>query len=47
MLVDPEGFNDGQAEFSVNLAAAREDGKPSLVLTALGPVAGGVVPVEE
>ena len=38
VLVDPEGLNDWQAEFSVDLAQAREDGMPSLALVALGPV---------
>lgn len=38
VLVDPEGLNDWQAEFSVDLPQAREDGKPSLSLIALGPV---------
>ena len=38
VLVDPEGLNDWQAEFSVDLAQAREAGKPSLSLVAIGPV---------
>jgi hypothetical protein len=38
VLVDPEGLNDWQAEFSVHLAQAREAGKPSLSLVAVGPV---------
>ncbi len=38
VLVDAESLNDWQSEFSVSLAAAREDGKPSLVLVSLGPV---------
>jgi superfamily II RNA helicase len=38
VLVDPEGLNDWQAEFSVDLAQAREDGMPSLALVAIGPV---------
>ncbi len=38
VLVDPEGLNDWQAEFSVDLALAKEEGKPTLVLIALGPV---------
>jgi len=32
VLIDPEELNDWQAEFSVDLAQAREDGKPTLVL---------------
>jgi superfamily II RNA helicase len=32
VLVDPEELNDWQVEFSVDLAQAREDGKPTLVL---------------
>ncbi|GEP42500.1 DEAD/DEAH box helicase [Brevifollis gellanilyticus] len=32
VLIDPEEMNDWQAEFSVDLAQAREDGKPTLVL---------------
>lgn len=38
VLVDPEELNDWQLEFSVDLAAAREEGKPSLVLHGLAPV---------
>lgn len=38
VLVDPEGINDWQAEFSVDLAQAREEGKPSLLLMNVGPV---------
>jgi hypothetical protein len=38
VLVDPEGLNDWQAEFSVDLALAREEGKPALSFVALGPV---------
>lgn len=38
VLVDPEGLNDWQVEFSVDLAQAREAGKPSLSLVAIGPV---------
>lgn len=38
VLVDPEGLNDWQVEFTVDLAQAREEGKPSLVLVAVGPV---------
>jgi superfamily II RNA helicase len=32
VLIDPEEVNDWEAEFSVDLAQAREDGKPTLVL---------------
>ncbi len=32
VLIDPEELNDWQAVFSVDLAQAREDGKPTLVL---------------
>lgn len=35
VLIDPEELNDWQAEFSVDLAQAREDGKPALVLTTV------------
>lgn len=38
VLVDPEALNDWQVEFSVDLAQAREEGKPSLVLVNVGPV---------
>jgi superfamily II RNA helicase len=38
VLVDPEALNDWQVEFSVDLAQAREEGKPSLVLVQVGPV---------
>ena len=41
VLVDPEGLNDWQAEFSVDLAQAREAGKPTLSLVAIGPVVLG------
>lgn len=40
VLVDAEALNDWQLEFRVDLAAAREEGKPSLVLIHAGPVAG-------
>ena len=39
VLTDPDSHNDWQAVFIVPLAAAREEGKPSLVLSSLGPVA--------
>ncbi|WP_395748442.1 DEAD/DEAH box helicase [Prosthecobacter sp.] len=35
VLIDPEELNDWQAEFSVDLAQAREDGKPTLVLKSV------------
>ncbi len=38
VLVDAEQLNDWQAEFSVDLAQAREDGKPALILVKAGPV---------
>jgi hypothetical protein len=38
VLVDPEGLNDWQAEFSIDLAQAREAGKPSLSLASIGPI---------
>lgn len=38
VLVDPEGLNDWQVEFSVDLAQAREEGKPSLVFVNVAPV---------
>ncbi|MDZ4288927.1 MAG: DUF3516 domain-containing protein, partial [Prosthecobacter sp.] len=38
VLVDPEGLNDWQAEFAVDLPQAREEGKPALSLIAVGPV---------
>lgn len=36
MLVDPEGHNDWVAEFTVNLAASRQTGEPSLSLRRVG-----------
>jgi superfamily II RNA helicase len=38
VLVDIEGLNDWQCVFSVDLAKAREEGKPTLELVSLGPV---------
>ena len=38
VLIDPDGANDWQAEFRVDLAAARESGRPSLELVRVGPV---------
>ncbi|MCB1279711.1 DUF3516 domain-containing protein [Prosthecobacter sp.] len=35
VLIDPEELNDWQAEFSVDLDQAREDGKPTLLLTSV------------
>ncbi len=35
VLVDPEELNDWQLEFSVDLAQAREEGKPTLVFVGL------------
>jgi hypothetical protein len=40
VLVDGEGLNDWQAEFSVDLAQAREEGKPALILMSAGPIGG-------
>ena len=39
VLVDLDGLNDWQAIFTVDLAQAREDGKPTLRLESVGPVA--------
>jgi hypothetical protein len=39
VLVDPNALNDWQARFSVDLATAREAGRPVLVLREIGPVA--------
>ena len=38
VLVDPEELNDWQVEFSVDLAQAREEGKPTLVLVGVGRI---------
>lgn len=38
MLIDPEEHNDWQCEFTVDLAQARENGSPTLVLVAVGRV---------
>jgi len=38
VLIDPEDLNDWQAEFNVDLAQAREDGKPALVLKHVGKI---------
>ncbi|MFZ4595034.1 MAG: DUF3516 domain-containing protein, partial [Verrucomicrobiaceae bacterium] len=38
VLVDPEELNDWQAQFTVDVAQAREDGKPTLVLLSVAPV---------
>lgn len=38
MLIDPEEHNDWQCEFRVDLAQAREDGKPTLALVGVRPV---------
>lgn len=43
VLVDPEELNDWQIQFTVDLPKAREEGKPSLVVTSIGPVHGGAV----
>lgn len=44
VLIDPEELNDWQCEFTVDLALAREEGKPTLVLASvqeIGQVAEG------
>jgi superfamily II RNA helicase len=38
VLVDAESLNDWQAEFSIDLAKAREEGKPVLAFVGVGPV---------
>lgn len=38
VLVDPEGHNDWHMEFQIDLARAREEGRPTLVLLGVGPV---------
>ena len=38
MLIDPEEHNDWQCEFRVDLAQAREDGKPTLALVSVRAV---------
>jgi len=38
VLVDPDELNDWQIEFTVDLAQAREEGKPTLVFGAFGKV---------
>jgi superfamily II RNA helicase len=38
VLVDPDGFNDWQAVFTVDKAQARETGKPALQLVSLAPI---------
>ncbi len=46
-LVDPDNHNDWQVSFDVDLARAREDGRPSLRLLGLGPIgimASGTAP---
>jgi hypothetical protein len=39
ILVDPDGLNDWQAEFTVDPVTSREEGTPTLSLRALGPIA--------
>lgn len=39
VLVDPEELNDWQVEFRVDLAQAREEGKPTLVLEGVNKIA--------
>jgi hypothetical protein len=38
VFVDPEGLNDWQARFRVDLPAARAAGRPVLVLEGIGPI---------
>ncbi len=38
VLVDPDELNDWQMQFRVDLAQAREEGKPSLALLSIAPV---------
>lgn len=38
VLVDPDELNDWQMQFHVDLAQAREEGKPSLALLSIAPV---------
>jgi hypothetical protein len=38
VLVDPDGLNDWQAEFEVDLAASRRHGAPALRLLRLGEI---------
>jgi len=38
VLVDPEELNDWQAQFTVDVAQAREEGRPTLVLLSVAPV---------
>ena len=40
VLVDPEGLNDWQASFRVDLASARAAGRPVMVLEGIGPIVG-------
>ena len=39
VLVDPEGLNDWQAIFTVDKALAKEEGKPTLKLVSVLPIA--------
>ena len=38
MLIDPDELNDWQVVFTVDLAQAREEGEPALVLSGIGKV---------
>ena len=40
VLVDPDGLNDWQASFKVDLSTARTAGRPVLVLEKIGPIGG-------
>ena len=37
-LVDAEDHNDWHAEFHINLAQAREEGRPTLALVTISPI---------
>ena len=38
MLIDPDELNDWQMQFTVDVAKAREEGKPTLELISIAPV---------
>jgi len=44
VLVDPDDLNDWQVTFTIDLAQAKEDGKPSLVILSIAPVVETVIP---
>ena len=47
VLVDPEGWNDWQAEFTVDLLSSKEEGKPILQLVSLHAVGDAPHPAPE